>query len=80
MRYTALTSTGPFDIGEFPDQDTAEAWAAQRFGADLNAVMAEQSTTITVTADPSITTMALITGAVVLFGLTSLLKPRRKAR
>ena len=52
MRYTALTTTGPFDIGEFEDQDSAQAWAAQRFGDDLQAVMVQQNDSVTVTADP----------------------------
>jgi hypothetical protein len=82
MRYTALTTTGPFDIGEFADQDSAQAWAAQRFGDDLQAVMVQQNDTVTVTAEPYGITGggAIVAGALVWFGLSALSKPRRKTR
>lgn len=81
MRYTALTSSGPFDIGEFDDQPTAEAWAVERYGEDLQAVMAQQQDSVTVTADPIVTGGgAILAGALVLFALSTLSKSRRKKR
>jgi hypothetical protein len=80
MRYTALTTTGPFDIGDFADQDSAQAWAAQRFGDDLQAVMVQQNDTVTVTADAPVSASMILGGAVVLFALATLSKPRRKKR
>jgi hypothetical protein len=81
MRYTALTTTGPFDIGEFEDQDSAQAWAAQRFGDDLQAVMVQQNDSVTVTADPPPTGVGwLAFVAAAAFVYSTLSKPRSKTR
>lgn len=78
MRYTALTNSGPFDIGEFPDQDTAEAFALDQYGEDLQAVMIQQNDSVTVTADAP--TNWMLPAALAVVALVTLSKPRRKKR
>lgn len=79
MRYTAVTTSGPVDIGEWPDQATAEATAIEQYGADLQAVILQQHDTVTVTADPPTDGMLLV-GLVAMFLLANLSKPRSKKR
>jgi hypothetical protein len=78
VRYTALTNSGPFDIGEFPDQDTAEAFALDQYGEDLQAVMIQQNDSVTVTADAP--TNWMLPAALAVVALVTLSKPRRKKR
>lgn len=80
MRYIALTTAGPFDIGEFPDQDTAERYAHETYGDSFQAVMVQQSDSVTVTATPPPDYTTLLAGAAVLVALYSFSKPRRKSR
>jgi hypothetical protein len=77
MRYTALTVSGPVDIGEFPDQETAEAAAAENFGDALQAVILQQHDTVTVTAEPPISGLTLLAGLAVVVALSM---PRRTNR
>lgn len=54
-RYQALLQDGsdPVDIGEFVDDQAAQTWAIQRYGADLAAVVPVSSYTVnTSTIDP----------------------------
>lgn len=49
--YVAFTVAGVFDIGEFNSLEDAQAWAAQRYGEDLQAVAEQPTTTVDVVAE-----------------------------
>lgn len=79
MKYLALTTQGPVEIGEFPSTDEAFQWASAEYGDDLQAVTSEQETTQTVTAEmpPNIFLgFALLMGGLVL--LSGNLKPQKR--
>lgn len=54
-RYQALTTLhGSVDIGNFPDDSTARAWALQEYGGDLQDVIPLASITVdTYAMDPA---------------------------
>lgn len=55
MRYQALTTLhGSVDIGEFPDINTAQVWALQEYGGDLQEVLPIATITVNTRAmDPA---------------------------
>lgn len=80
MRYTVVTTDGPVDIGDFPDQASAEDQANNIFGSNVRAVIPQIETSVTVTATPPPDYTTLLAGAAVLVALYSFSKPRRKTR
>ena len=69
MLFVAITSTGPFDIGDFATVDDARDWSESRFGGDLIEVVPQLTTAVNVTTTPPMSPLliaALAIGAVVL--------------